>query len=274
MRRTCFLALFCLAGCPKTASGPATDAAQGDKAPDVPPTPPPPPDAPPEALAKPDADQPDVPGLSDGGPAATMSFFVTSKGTGAKGGNLGGLAGADKICQDLAAAVGAGGRTWHAYLSTQGPGAVDARDRIGTGPWYNARGIRIAANLTELHGEAPSLNADTALDETGARVPGKGAAVNQQDILTGSRADGTAFPMVSPDGFFSNRTCSNWTESKQPVDAGVCCPPVAQVGHFDRIGDGTPGHQSWNSAHYTDGCDEQNFRLKGGAGRLYCFAIN
>jgi hypothetical protein len=263
------------------------DAPQGDRAPDAigVDRQPPPPDAALEALPRPDVVVPDV-GHLEAGPAVTMSFFVTSKGTGAAGGNLGGLAGADKICQDLATAAGAGHRTWHAYLSTQGPGAVNARDRIGTGPWYNYLGVMIAASVPDLHGTAPYLNAETALDEKGARVPGKGSpppAGNQQDILTGSRADGTAFPENSFDDPPFDRTCRNWTTATVNVDAAVY-GSSAEVGHFDRIGLGEPGpspgmlgkvnDQSWSSAHATPGCSEGDLKSVGGAGRLYCFAID
>jgi hypothetical protein len=239
-----------------------------------------------------EVDRPPADGLvnvdrPEGGPAATMSFFVTSTGTGAAGGNLGGLAGADKICQDLAAAAGAGNKTWHAYLSTEGQGAVNARDRIGSGPWYNYLGIQIAANLAELHGNALALNAETALDEKGARVPGSGSPTppgNQQDILTGSRPDGTAFP----GGDFSSggeRTCMNWTFNTLHIDAGIY-QAVAQVGHFDRTASAdhlrtlggytadTDNPQSWNSAHASAGCDPATLGSLGSSGRLYCFATN
>jgi hypothetical protein len=241
----------------------------------------------PEVLPRPDATAPDVDRV-EGGPASTMSFFITSTGSGAMGGNLGGLAGADGKCQSLATAVGLGNKTWHAYLSVSASGstaAVNAKDRIGAGPWYNYQGIQIAASVADLHmsdTSAPFLNLETALDEKGARVPGRGSPTppgNQHDILTGSQIDGTAYP-ASPD-----RTCAAWTSSEGPADAGApadgaapdggaAAVPTAQVGHFDRIGTGAPNHQSWNSAHSTPGCDQMSIQRVGGAGRLYCFAIN
>jgi hypothetical protein len=255
------------------ADGPATDAGKKDAAVDSAST-----DAVadaspgPEALPRPDAVAGDVSHV-EGGAATTMSFFITSTGTGADGGNLGGLAGADMKCQTLAAAVGLGGKTWHAYLSTSASGAtaaVNAKDRIGTGPWYDYLGIEIAASVADLHtGDAPYLNLETALTEKGERVPGRGSPTppgNQHDMLTGTQLDGTAFP-ASPD-----RTCAGWTSNQGPTDAGV--PPTAQVGHFDRIGTGAPNHQSWNSAHATPACDQASIKQVGGAGRFYCFAIN
>jgi hypothetical protein len=242
----------------------AVDVAQADSPPDAAPGP--------EALPRPDVIPPDVARV-EAGPAVTMSFFITSTGSGAAGGNLGGLAGADMKCTELATAVGLGQKTWHAYLSTSaaaGAPAVNARDRIGTGPWYDYLGIQIAANLTELHGDALYLNVETALNEKGMLVPGRGTPAdqggNQHDILTGSQLDGTAFP-ASPD-----RTCANWTSSAAPTDAGAE-NPTAQVGHFDR-GGGGQNPQSWNSAHATPGCNQASLVQVGGAGRLYCFAIN
>jgi hypothetical protein len=256
---------------------PVADAPKADVAPDMSP-------AQPEALPRPDVNPPDVEHV-EAGPAATMSFFITSTGSGAMGGNLGGVAGADKKCQDLATAVGMGHKTWHAYLSTSAAGstaAVNAKDRIGAGPWYDYAGIQIAANVAELHGDAPFLNYTTALTETGMRAPGRNtpeataAGGNQHDILTGSQLDGTAFP-ASPD-----RTCAAWTSNAGPPDAGATDAastdggvetPTAQVGHFDRMGGGT-NPQSWNSAHATPACNEASIKQVGGAGRLYCFAIN
>jgi len=194
--------------------------------------------------------------------AGDMSFFVSGAGSG-KGGDLGGLAGADRICKTLAEAAGAGGRTWRAYLSTQGSGAVNARDRIGSGPWVNAKGIVIAKNLTELHG-VNNLNKQTALTEKGEVVKGRGDTPNMHDILTGSKPDGTAF------GVDADRTCANWTSS----GAGA-----AMVGHSDRIGlDESAPMKSWNSSHPSrgpgGGCSQDDLKSTGGAGLLYCFAAD
>ena len=187
-----------------------------------------------------------------------MGFFVTSVGLG-KGGDLGGLAGADAHCQKLAAAAGAGGRQWRAYLSTEEPDkrGISARSRIGNGPWYNAKGLLIAANLTELHLYNRSITLETALDENGNRVKGRGDRPNEHDILTGSMDDGTAY---FPDD--QDHTCHNWTSS----DAGS-----AQVGHHDRHGGGNP---SWSSAHPSRGCSQEALRSTGGAGLFYCFAAD
>lgn len=186
-----------------------------------------------------------------------MSFFVTS-GIG-RSGDLGGLSGADQLCQSLAQAVGAGAKTWHAYLSTQGPGAVNARDRIGQGPWKNAKGVVIAASVAELHGNN-NLTKQTALTERGAMVAGVGDDPVTHDILTGSQADGTAFTGDE------DRTCGNWTKSG--ADA------TAMLGHSDRTGlrDDPPSH-SWNSSHPSRGCSVDGLRSTGSAGRLYCFAV-
>jgi hypothetical protein len=196
---------------------------------------------------------------SSGGSAAPqsgMSFFLTSVGSG-KGADFGGLAGADAHCQKLAAAAGAGGRTWRAYLSTQGQGAVNARDRIGTGPWVNAKGVVVAANVAELHG-TNNLNKQTALTEKGAVVNGRGDTPNQHDILTGSQADGTAFAIAD------DRTCGNWTKSGEGN---------AMVGHHDRIGLNTePPALSWNTSHPSRGCGDDALKATGGAGLIYCFA--
>ena len=232
----------------------------------------------PEVLPRPDVSPSDVARV-DGGAAVTMSFFITSTGSGAMGGNLGGLDGADMKCQTLAAAVGLGGKTWHAYLSTHADGATpaaNAKDRIGSGPWYNYQGIQIAANVADLHAggsvAAPFLNQDSGLDETGTPVPPRGSPTppgNQHDILTGSNIDGTAMA-ASPD-----RTCSNWTSNAAPVaDAGAAAAPTGQVGHFDRAGGSAETGNSWNSAHATPACDEASIKRVGGAGRFYCFAIN
>jgi len=201
------------------------------------------------------------------GPAPTqpMSFFVTSTGIG-DGGKLGGIEGADRHCQQLATAVNAGDRTWRAYLSTQpaeGKPAINARERIGTGPWFNARGGRIAQNLGDLHGDTldqarigNTLTKATALNEKGEQVKGFGDQPNIHDILTGSQLDGMAFPTATPD-----QTCNNWTSN---TTGG------ARVGHHDRTGG--PG-VSWNSLHTTPGCTQQNLAQVGGAGLLYCFAV-
>ena len=187
-----------------------------------------------------------------------MGFFITSTGTG-QGGNLGGLDGADAHCAQLAAAAGSTGRTWRAYLSTQEDGkrGISARDRIGAGPWYNAAGELIASDVDELH-LSPNIVKRTALDENGHRVKGRGDKPNEHDILTGSMADGTAyFPRDTDD-----HTCSNWTSSGEGS---------AQVGHHDRHGG---GNISWNSAHGSRGCSQENLQGTGGAGLLYCFAAD
>jgi hypothetical protein len=200
-------------------------------------------------------------GKGKGAPAPT-SFFVTSVGVG-KGADLGGLAGADMHCQMLAAAVGRGSSTWHAYLSTQGAGAVNARDRIGTGPWANAKGQVIAANVAELHGDTLEvarmgnrITKTSALSEKGEILNGIGDTPNEHDILTGSQPDGRAYTDAA------DHTCSNWTSSGMGT---------AQLGHFDRMGG---GNASWNSVHPSQGCSQQNLVATGGGGKLYCFAIN
>ncbi len=186
-----------------------------------------------------------------------MSFFVTSRGPG-DGTNLGGLAGADAHCELLASAVGAGGMTWRAYLSTQGAGAVNARDRIGSGPWHNAKGVQIAGSVDELHYSNAALTKETQLDENGEMTNGRGDDPNQHDILTGSQLDGTAFT----DG--EDHTCSNWTSNGQGS---------AQVGHHDRTGGGAVP-SSWNSAHGSRGCGQADLVATGGVGKFYCFAID
>src|SRR5215213_2381617 len=191
-----------------------------------------------------------------------MTFFVTSTGSG-KGGDLGGLTGADSHCQDLAAAVGAGGRTWHAYLSATASGgsaAVNARDRIGHGPWQNAKGVVIAQSVDDLHSASNNLNKQTALTEKGGTVPGRGDPVNQHDILTGSSADGRA---IAGD---TDTTCRNWTSSGGEG--------AAMLGHHDRQGlrDDEPS-KSWNSSHPSRGCSQENLIGTGGAGYFYCFAV-
>ena len=187
----------------------------------------------------------------------SMSFFITSVGSG-NGANLGGLEGADAHCAALATAVGAGGKTWRAYLSTQGAGGVNARDRIGTGPWFNAKGVQIAANVAELHSEAALTGKENSLTEAGNMVKGRGDEPNQHDILTGSQADGTAFT----DG--ADHTCNNWTSSSEGT---------AAVGHFDRQGGGA-NPTSWNSAHSSRSCSQEDLIATGGNGYFYCFATN
>ncbi len=197
-----------------------------------------------------------------------MSFFITSTGSG-KGADLGGLAGADALCQKLAASVGAGGKTWRAYLSVpgtfpsatnaQGVASVNARDRIGTGPWYNAKGQLIASDLHNLH-EGNNISKETALDEKGNIVRGRGDTPNEHDILTGSRADGTAFAPQT------DTTCKAWTSSSEGS---------AIVGHHDRTGP-LPENwaKSWNFSHQSAGCSQEALVRTGGSGRLYCFAAN
>jgi hypothetical protein len=197
---------------------------------------------------------------SMGGKKSVMTFFITSRGSG-KGGDLGGLRGADAHCQALAAAEGAGDHAWRAYLSTSTTGsqpAVNARDRIGQGPWYNGEGNRIALNLGELHGAANAIDKENAVSERIDPIDGVGDPMNRHDILTGSRPDGTAFPPGT------NLTCTNWTSS----GAGR-----AQVGHHDRQGQGD-GSKSWNSAHASRGCSQADLEATGGAGLFYCFAID
>jgi hypothetical protein len=193
---------------------------------------------------------------------AAMGFFVTSVGSG-KGADLGGLEGADRHCQQLAAAAGAGAKTWRAYLSTQGTGAVNARDRIGSGPWANAKGAVIAKDVAELH-NSNNLTKQTALSEKGEVINGRGDTPNRHDVLTGSQADGTAFTGGD------DRTCKNWTSSTQGA---------AMVGHSDRIGlrDDAPS-KSWNASHPSrgpdGGCSQGDLRSTGGDGLFYCFAVN
>ena len=182
----------------------------------------------------------------------SMSFFVTSVGSG-NGADLGGLSGADQHCQTLAAAAWAGSRTWRAYLSTTGPGGGNARDRIGSGPWYNVNGALIAENVGALHSDDANINSDTALDENGGVINAEGQP-NRHDILTGSQTDGTATDM----------TCQNWTSSGEGS---------AMLGHQDRLTFGKPG-SPWNSAHASKGCSQENLVATGGAGLTYCFAID
>jgi len=207
------------------------------------------------------AQQPPAPA----GPPPPMSFFVTSAGSG-KGADLGGVAGADRICQTLATAAGSS-KTWHAYLSAaaaSGQAAVNARDRIGAGPWFNAKGARIAQSVADLHGDTlemarrgNNINKTTALNEKGEPVNGVGDTPNQHDMITGSQLDGTAFTDAA------DHTCGNYTSS--------ATTGVVQLGHHDRTGG---GNISWNSTHPSRGCSQENLVATGGAGRFYCFAIN
>lgn len=188
-----------------------------------------------------------------------MSFFITSVGSG-DGANIGGLAGADAHCAALAEAAGSSGKTWRAYLSAHGTDSspnVNARDRIGFGPWYNAKGVQVASNLNNLHSEFMDLGKENSLDENGNMVKGRGDTPNQHDILTGSSLDGRTID----DG---DHTCNNWTSN----DEGT-----AQVGHFDRTGGGQ-NPTSWNSAHGSRGCSQADLVGTGGNGYFYCFANN
>jgi hypothetical protein len=193
-----------------------------------------------------------------GAPDNKLSFFITSAGSG-DGAKLGGLAGADQICQARAEAVGAGSRRWRAYLSASarpGTAAVNARDRIGSGPWYNANGVAVAMSVADLHSANNKLNKENSLTEAGALVKGRGDTPNTHDILTGSQSDGTAFAGAE------DRTCGNWTSNGEGS---------AQVGHHDRTGGGADP-SSWNSAHPSRGCSQANLQGSGGAGLFYCFA--
>ena len=194
-------------------------------------------------------------------PMQPMSFFITSAGSG-HGANLGGLAGADRICQTLASSAGSS-KTWHAYLSTQGAGAVNARDRIGSGPWYNAKGEKIATALADLHGDTAELARlgnnlvkMSGLTEKGNMINGRGDTPNVHDMLTGSQTDGRAYTDSA------DHTCNNWTSETTGT---------AQLGHFDRNG---ANNTSWNSAHPSRGCSQDNLVSTGGAGLFYCFATN
>jgi hypothetical protein len=196
-------------------------------------------------------------------PAQPMSFFVTSVGKG-DGANFGGIAGADAHCQSLAAAAGRGAATWRAYLSTQGAGAVNARDRIGNGPWFNARGQRVAQNVAELHGDTieqarlgNALGKQLSLTEKNTVVNGVGDKPNEHDVLTGSQTDGRAYTDAA------DHTCGNWSSN--------AATGSAQVGHSDKQGG---GNGSWNSTHGSKGCGQANLVATGGAGLLYCFATN
>ena len=188
-----------------------------------------------------------------------MTFFITSAGSG-NGANLGGIAGADRLCQSRAESVGAGGRTWHAYLSTSGQPAANARDRIGRGPWQNAKGVVIAKSVDDLHSASNNLTKQTALTEKGEVNPGRGDPVNQHDILTGSSPDGRAMPAGD------DTTCANWTSSSSGS---------AILGHADRQGlRDDEASRSWNSSHPSKGCSQEDLKSTGGAGQLYCFAVN
>jgi hypothetical protein len=190
---------------------------------------------------------------------SAMSFFVTSLGIG-RGGDLGGLEGADRQCQSLAQAAGAGSRTWHAYLSTQGSGSVNGKDRIGSGPWSNAKGVQIASNVADLHSSNNKINKESALDEKGNTVNGRGDQPNKHDMLTGTQQDGTAVAGSE------DATCSNWTSSADGQGGAV-------VGHHDLIGNAN-GPNFWNYSHKTPGCAPANLQRVGGAGLFYCFAVN
>jgi len=200
------------------------------------------------------------------GPAG-MTFFVTSAGPG-NGANLGGLAGADAHCQKLAAAAGAGNRTWRAYLSTQAPALndtnfVNARDRIGAGPWRNVKGDVIATSVADLHSASNNLNKATTVDEKGNLVNGRTEQPNTHDMLTGSRPDGTAFAGAP----FPDMTCGNWTKGGTEGSA--------MLGHHDAAGTvDNAWAKSWNSSHPSRGCDAAGLRSTGGAGLFYCFATN
>ena len=195
--------------------------------------------------------------------APNMTFFVTGQGFG-KGGDLGGVLGADAHCQALGNAAGAGNKVWRAYLSTQGNGAVNARDRIGRGPWQNFKGDVIAQNVDDLHGPGNKMSFDTQLTERGMKLPGVGWTPNVHDALTGSDPQGRAFPACE------DRTCGNWTSSSRGA---------AMLGHIDRKGlTDTDQARSWNSSHPSrgndGGCSQRDLVSTGGAGLFYCFAAN
>lgn len=205
-------------------------------------------------------------GASGASGANPMGFFITSSNPG-KGGDFGGLAGADRHCQALASSAGAGGKTWRAYLSTaalNGQPAVNARDRIGNGPWRNAKGLVVATSVADLHSPNNKLGKDTSLTEKGDVVAGRGDPVNVHDILTGSRPDGTLAVASTPGG---DTTCGNWTRS----EGGS-----AMAGHHDRTGlnPDPVANVSWNSSHGTRGCSLEQLKTTGSAGLLYCFAAN
>jgi hypothetical protein len=187
-----------------------------------------------------------------GAQPSSMTFFITSAGPG-NGADLGGLEGADKHCQQLAAAVGAGNRTWRAYLSASAPKPVNAKDRIGAGPWQNVKGVVVATSVADLHSDANKLSKENSLTEKGDVVNGRGDKPNRHDILTGSNLDGT---------LAGTNTCGDWKSSSEGS---------AEVGHHDRQGGGT-NPNSWNSAHPSKGCSQENLRGTGGDGLFYCFA--
>ena len=187
-----------------------------------------------------------------------MSFFLTSAGPG-DGANLGGLAGADAHCAMLAESAGVAGKTWRAYLSTGGDGGVDARDRIGDGPWVNANGVEVAADVDDLHSDNNLLSKENSISESGEQINGRGDEPNRHDILTGSNLDGTAIN----DG--EDHTCRNWTHNGADGSA--------QVGHHDRTGGGA-NPTSWNNAHGSRGCGQADLQGTGGDGLFYCFAID
>ena len=189
-------------------------------------------------------------GLAFAQEAPPMTFFLTSVGSG-EGADLGALAGADAHCQMLAEGAGAGDHTWRAYLSTQGANGVNARDRIGPGPWHNARGVLVGQNIDEIHGMGHRFTAMTMLDQQGRMIPGGGYAPNRHDVLTGSQPDGTAFPAGE------DMTCGNWSSSSTGK---------ARIGHHDRA--------AWNSAHDSRGCSQEELRASGGDGLFYCFAAD
>jgi hypothetical protein len=194
-----------------------------------------------------------LPALAQG----NMSFFITRKGPG-NGADLGGRKGADAHCESLAKAAGSSGKTWRAYLSTSGSGGVNARDRIGSGPWHNAKGVQVAANVADLHSDNNKLSKENSITEKGEVVNGRGDTPNKHDILTGSQADGTAFT----DG--EDHTCGNWTSHGEGS---------ANAGHHDRQGGG-PAPTSWNASHPSRGCSQENLQGTGGDGLFYCFATN
>lgn len=189
---------------------------------------------------------------------SAMSFFLTSKGPG-DGANLGGLEGADAHCQMLAESAGAGGKTWRAYLSTNGDSVVNARDRIGDGPWYSANGNQAASDVADLHSDNNKLGKENSIGENGEPINGRGDTPNRHDILTGSNLDGTAFT----DG--EDHSCQDWTYSGSDGSA--------QVGHHDRTGGGD-NPTSWNNAHPSRGCGQSDLQGTGGDGLFYCFAID
>ena len=240
--------LACLLSAGLVACG-AADAPAPESAATAPPAP---------SEAEPETTVPDM--IEMGGAKSVTTFFITSVGPG-NGGDLGGLEGADAHCQTLAQAEYAGDHTWRAYLSTSATDtapAVHARDRIGTGPWYNAEALLIAANVDALHSDDNNVNKERATTERLDPVNGVGDDPNRHDILTGSQSDGTAFPAGE------DRTCGNWTSSGDGS---------AMVGHHDRIGRGD-GVNSWNSEHPSRGCGQQDLVATGGAGLFYCFAVD